>query len=912
MLLQKLFLTSKFCVPVPPHVLIPRFRLKDRLTEGSADKLTLISAPAGFGKTMLLCDWLSSQKESPRSVAWITVDERDNDLRRFWECVLTALDACIPGLSQPALVILHGSHEFVLSDILHALFVALEKSDVANVTLVLDNCQHLYEPAIYVSLITLLELLPPQLHLVLSTRQDPPLPLARLRGYGRLLEIRGEELRFTREEIRAFLSEVMELDLGEEVIQELTQRTEGWIVGVRLMAFALSHPDGVSLPASELVRGYEKTSYVREYFLKEVFQRQPQSIQIFLLRTAMLEQLSAPLCNELLELSDSQDILSYLVKANVFLFPLHQQTGWYRYHPLWAQFLREMMEQNHGYLLPGLYHRVSAWYERQQDFARAIEYALRAEEWQRCATLIEQAGLPSTLPGYGIANVTGWLQRLPVSVIQARPVLCLLYAYVLYLSDARSLAAGWLDEAESSLLVCQERLIAMGQQVISDPFQRVQHLIGVQTVYRAYITLPDDAIAVLSLCQKARQLLAENDFAHRALVSLAESYVHYYYGEAEKAARSAFDASILALTAEHFPLLLVCVSSQAMYLMQQGYLGEAWRLLCQAVQNVEEGQAENLATLGCVYIQQSCILYEWNQLEVARQLVKQGIDALEQANISLFLEKGYLQLARICIATSQWQDASAALLQGERLMMRSNGAYYPGSLYVDLQIQICLACGEVRRAAYWSEKLLEHRVTHQVYVQEHEDIGRVHVLLNLHRAEEALELLDPLAAQASAQERRGDLLRILLLQVQAHQLLQQSDVASNILEQALYIAQQENYLRCFIDFGEYIAPLIKSLANRSCGGLPFIDTVLKAFQSADIEVEVAHPTVEIVSLLSERELDVLRLLGNGVSNQEIGARLMVTLSTVKGHVSSIFSKLDVSNRTQAVVRAQELGLLVLE
>jgi LuxR family maltose regulon positive regulatory protein len=413
-------LATKCFVPFPPHALIPRPRLSALLDAGLQRQLTLVSAPAGFGKTTLLSTWAQSHSAGNLHVAWVTLDEGDNATRRFWDYVLTALDRCEPGTSAPALQRLHAPGEPPLEEVLTALINRLAEMTTSWV-LMLDDYQVINEPAIHRQLSYLVEHLPSQMHLMLATRTDPPLPLSRWRARGHMLEVRADQLRATEEEAGALLCQVMGITLESSLLQEVTARTEGWLAGLWLVGLALQ---GCADPASMLEEARGSNRYILDYVTEEVLRQQGPAVYTFLLRTSILSQMTASLCDAVLEQSGehgSRQVLEEQERSNVFVEPLDRQRRWYRYHALFAEALRAQLERESGEDVRALHLRASRWYEQEGNIAEAVQHALSADAWERAADLIES--MPQTHPA-GTSEgqmVARWVEQLPAEIVRSRP-----------------------------------------------------------------------------------------------------------------------------------------------------------------------------------------------------------------------------------------------------------------------------------------------------------------------------------------------------------------------------------------------------------------------------------------------------------------------------------------------------------
>ncbi len=436
-------LSTKFILSACPSPLISRPRLSALLDAGLQHKLTLLSAPAGFGKTTLLSTWAQSDSAGNSHMAWVTLDEGDNAPRRFWAYVLTALDRCEPGTSAQALQRLYAPEEPPLEEVLRALINRLAEATTPR-TLILDDYQVINEPVIHHQLSYLVEHLPAQLHVMLATRINPPLPLSRWRARGQMLEVRTDQLRATEEEAAALLLQVIGTMPESSLLQEITTRTEGWLAGLRLVGLALQ---GCADPVcmSQGARGSDR--YILDYVSEEVLRQQEPAVYTFLLRTSILSQLTAPLCNAVLERTDSQQVLEELERSNVFVMPLDRQRRWYRYHALFAEALRIRLEQVSGEDVRALHLRASYWYEQEGDIAEAVQHALSAYAWERAADLIEsmsQTHSGGTSEGQMVAR---WVEQLPAEVVHSRPSLG-------QLSAGKLIKAGKLEPQVTEMVGC--------------------------------------------------------------------------------------------------------------------------------------------------------------------------------------------------------------------------------------------------------------------------------------------------------------------------------------------------------------------------------------------------------------------------------------------------------------------------
>jgi LuxR family maltose regulon positive regulatory protein len=560
-------LATKFFIP-SPHALILRPRLLELLTKKSLEcKLTLVSAPAGFGKTTLLSNWIHSLPAEHARVAWVSVDEGDNEPALFWQYVLTALDRALPGLCAELVIYLQTQQAPPLRSVLQTLLNRLADQP-EQFLLILDDYHLLTEQAIHTSLTYLLEHLPPQLHLLLATRADPPLPLALLRARGHLLELRADDLRCKPDEAMAFLEQAVTIPLSEDVVEQVASRTEGWLAGLQLVALSLqgrSSP-GTLLEEVEEVSGSQR--YIFDYLIEEVFERQSAAVQTFLLSTSILTQLSAPLCDAVLEQSGSQQVLEQLERANLFLVSLDGQRQWYRYHALFAEALRHRLEETQPTLVPGLHSRASQWYARAGRLGEALSHAVTAQEWPWAADLLERV-YPRIWGNSEHARMRRWLEELPTDVVRSRPRLCLASAKTVFMGASYTTIERWLDDAETALRdtypTPANSTAEAGARLSSTQDER-ENLLGEIAAQRAVITgyYLGQGPATLTFCQQALAHLSEGNLLARAEVAYAQSLAYYSSGDIVAAIQRIREATALAQAAGD-------TSSTIIYLCRTAY-----------------------------------------------------------------------------------------------------------------------------------------------------------------------------------------------------------------------------------------------------------------------------------------------------------------------------------------------------
>ena len=920
-------LATKFFIPSSSHTLIARPRLIELLNISVERSLTLVSAPAGFGKTTLLSTWVQSLPPEHLRIAWVSLDEGDNEPALFWMYVLTALDSQQPGLCTLLIAYLQTQQTPPLRSILQTLINRLaEQSE--QFLLILDDYHLITEQAIHTSLTYLVEHLPPQLHLILATRADPPLPLSLLRARGHLLEVRTDELRCNPDEAMAFLKKSASIQLSQDMVETVTTRTEGWLVGLQLLGLSLQgHADSGDF--LEEVSGSQR--YVFDYLIEEVFQSQSASVQTFLLHTSILKQLSASLCDAILEQSGSQQMLEQLERVNLFIVSLDTQRRWYRYHALFAEALRHRLEQTQPTLVTILHYHASHWYAQHGRLNEAIANAITAQEWQWAADLIEQ--VYALIWGNSEhAMLRSWLEKLPAEVMRSRPRLCLAYAKTLFMVAPYTTMDRWLQDAETALRATSPaptNETTEAEVPLSSEQQARDNLFGELAAYRAIITgyYLGEGHSTLAFCQEALAHLSEQNLIARAEVAYAQSLAYHSFGDIVAAIQSTKEATALAQTAGDTSSTIIYMCRTAYSLLLHGKLHEVKQLAEQVALLGTTPAGLPHAMMCWAYIFHADALRQWNRLDEALDLALQGVRLSEQTETIVALYLGYTILMRIYLARGEMDAARFAFQQAEEALKKTYSPYRRDAYLIVNWVQYWLTSGELERAINWVQEIEQHSSKHSSLAHEHsplaherEDVARARILLVQKRPGEALSLLEPLQVNAEKQERWSHVIEMKVLQALAHSIRNEVQEALAVLVRAVHLAEPEGFIRIFVDEGNSMATLLSRLREqeRRKGPTSYLDTLLAAFSPGSTTHK--PPRVlgqsrgrpmeqQLVEPLSERELEVLHLLAQGNSNQEIAEVLVIALDTVKRHVTHIFEKLGVHNRVQAVARARALGLL---
>ncbi len=930
--IQSQLLATKFYAPIASGPLVTRPRLDALLSESLKHPLTLVSAPAGFGKTTLLSTWVRSLQASHSLVAWLSLDEEDNDPQCFWTYVLAALERQRPERIGPLLKSLQSSQAPPLKYLLAMLINLLLEND-QHFVLVLDDYHLITNPEIHEIFSYLVQHIPPQFHLITATRSDPPLQLAQWRTRKQVLEIRTQQLRCTTDETRDFFQLVGGIQLPEETIETVTAQTEGWLVGLQLLGFSLSGPVN---PVTLLEEARGNQRYILDYLTEEVLRRQPQDMQRFLLSTCILERLTASLCNAVTGQSNSQKMLERLERANLFLTSLDSKREWYRYHALFAEALHSHLEQTHADLLPLLHVRASRWYAQHNQITPAILHAFSAHEWHWAADLIEQAYPPLvsfTWGGnrYTLIQLRQWIERLPAEILACRSHLCLACVHLLWTITPHPLLFMWLDLAETALRTSlkEQTSAEVSQGNLSSQAQQEQRdLLGKALTLRAYLcSYNEDGQTAFALYEQALALLSPDNAAFRAIIAIGKllAYFSSSANNAMVAIECGYQGVLLAQMARQPTVALSMKADTAMHLIEAGRLHEAEQLTQQALL-LEEAHSSGprLPEVGRIIFCQAEILRERNELVSAHSLAIEAVSLCEQS-VSLaslyFLYCGYAVLMRVCLSCTDVDAARTFLQQAEQIGQSMNQQVYQHyhSYFTTVnQVRLWLASGELDCATRWAQELdvTEQHLT--PFARERQEVARARILLATNQPTAALQRLEPVLQRATAGQRWGHVIEIRLLQALAHQMLREESQALAALSEAMRLGEPEGYIRSFVEEGEAMALLLCKLREKQgqIGPTPYLDRVLAAFPRQHLAhtnqpKRMAKQTLvqSLLEPLSERELQVLQLLAQGASNQEIAQTLVITVDTVKRHISHIFTKLDVQNRVQAVRQARKLGLL---
>ena len=895
-------LATKLYVPSTRPELIPRLRLVEQLNEGLHRKMTLISAPAGFGKTTLLSEWIAdcSWLEPEVRVAWLSLDEGDDDLARFLAYLIGALQT-IPslgeaGVGESALAMLQASRPQPppVETILTPLINEIAAVPIAFI-LVLDDYHLIQTQPIHDAIAFLLDHLPSSMHLALATRADPPLPIARLRGQGQLIELRQTDLRFTPEEATRFLNRVMGLSLLAEDIAALESRTEGWIVGLQLAALSLQD----RADTHEFITAFTgEHHYVLEYLIEEVVRRQPKPVQRFLMQTSILDRLCGPLCNALTDESDGEAMLAHLRQRNLFILPLDDEYRWYRYHHLFADLLGNLLRKEWSSKhIQELHLRACKWYEESGLISEAVNHALTAKDFERAAQLIERNSLAMVTRGE-LVTLLRWIDALPKDLAHSRPWLCIHQAWPLTF-------AGKADAVEPLLRQIEQQVSP------ADPTPEHKEILGDVAAMRAMLaTMRGDMSQAVDLACQADKLLPAGSLDQRSIISFALASAYYAEGDLVKANQALTEKLEMGRASDNLWTVVRSLCDLADLRLVQGRLQDAVDLVQAALQQAKQRGGRQFGTVGYVLVKLGELLYERNDLAAATDYALEGVGLMQPWQQPYELASGYTALAAILQTQNDVKGALEALQNATKIQAQHPHYCKLGHLVKLCRIRLCLAQNGPEDAAH---QAMDARLgeTDLPVFREQEQVVLARVRIAEGKLNEVLQLLNQLAKGAEAGERFGHLIEIQALQAVAAELQGDAARAMTALKKALTIGEPEGYVRVFVDLGTSMTRLLQQATARGIAS-DYVSQLLAVFGTEETEsaaVPASPGAASLVELLTERELEVLRLIGEGHSNQDIATALVITINTVKKHASSIYGKLGVHSRTQAVVRAQELGLL---
>lgn len=907
-----MLLTTKLFAPRRHPRLIARPRLLAKLIDGPPAKLILVSAPAGSGKTTLVVEWMQAiaARQPPAAVhfTWLSLDESENDPIRFVTYLVAALQQAVPQVGQTIAPMLERAVQtpptletlmtVVINDLVQ---VALE------VVLVLDDYHVIQTPAIHNALTFFLDNTPPGVQVVITTRADPPLPLARWRASMELLELRDRELRFSTAETAEFLRQQLGIDVQASDVAALEQRTEGWIAGLQLVALSLHERTDLAA----FIRAFTGShAYIVDYLVEEVLDRQRPQVVQFLLQTSILTRLNAALCDAVLQRHDSQAMLVELDRGNLFLQALDNQRQWYRYHHLFADVLRHRSQQSEPQLVRALHQRASIWYAQQNLLHEAIDHGLAAGDLVRVQALFE-ANVPDLLKRSEHETVQHWLRSLPPEQVRSSPHLALASAAVLVLKHDLAVAETFVDAAEQAI-----------RRTALEPGLRTT-LMGQAAALRANIALNyNDAAGVVTLAQAALAELPAENVTLRGQILFHLGCAQIWLGNLTQAGVALAEAAYISEATQDLHTTLLALYNQGAVQFVMGQLQQAEQLFNQALQLLASRGIQALPTAGIVHGELGELLYEQNRLDEAEVHITEALRRGEYGGLPRTQAIAYQSLVRLALARKDWAEAHALNTRAEQLVQQHHLPPRYATPIIANKVRIWLAEGALDAVRTWAAQVGLPAPEANDRMFEPQYLALARALIATGATEAAGELLIWLRCLAEADGRVLSLVEILALQAWGRAIAQPHalEPAFTVLDEALALAAPAKFVRTFADLGAAMQQLLaaycqqNSNSPRRYGALyVYVEQLLAAFGDdfasppAPAPLPLAAPS--LVEPLTERELEVLRLVAVGHSDRQIAAALIVAIGTVKRHLNNIYSKLGVHSRTQALAVAKAAGIL---
>lgn len=897
-------LATKLFIPPPAESLVLRPRLLQKLEDSLKPicRLTLVSAPAGFGKTTLVSNWITSVKSSNHPstplISWLSLDDGDNDPIIFWSYVVSALQAQKKNIGKQSLTLLRSPQPPNLETILSLLVNDLVKTPDEFV-LTLDDFHLIRTPSIQQSLSFLIDHSPPQFHVFILSRTDPPIPLALLRGRRQLLEVRQSDLRFTNEETAIYLNDRMKLALPGIDVDTLNSKTEGWAAGIQMAGISLR---GRENPSQFIQTFSGSNRYILEYLTDEILDRQPADVQNFLLSTSILEKLSAPLCEAVIAGKiNAPAILEQLEKANLFLVPLDQEGRWYRYHHLFADILRFRLSRSFPDQVAILQQRAAKWFEKNDMLEEALLYTHAAKDDVGMVRLLEQNVGTMRRTGRGI-TIRGWAKFLPEDVVLSRPWLCILSAWSHVTQAELAEAELYLDRAEK--IVQKEKSTDVKRELLGN----------ISALRTEILHTRGDIPGTKVMAQRAIELLDPSDMGNLATVNYSLGRAYYASGDLIHADQIWSDLLRIQIKTGLPGIYAIITGYQGTILAINGKLQQAIRLYQQAIDYMTTNGIERFYISGFPYGGLGVMMYRKDNLREAEKLIEEGLtqDRIwgnPNAVSTALSNRMYLR-----IASGNLEGAWSDMQECEQISQGFKPYFDVASTFLASQIRFFLAKEDILAARQLVEKLKLRGDDPISFQREQDHISLSRVLIARGKPVEANDLLNRLAVAAREGERFGRLIEILALRAIALHALNRTSEAIQSLDDSLALAEPEGYVRIYVDEAKPMASLLRMAIQKGIHP-KFAERLLTAFPDSAPQLHSGKNDIQKNNLglsepLSKRELEVLQLIATGLANKEISQRLFISVRTVKYHTTSIYTKLAVNGRLEATVKARELGLLM--
>jgi LuxR family maltose regulon positive regulatory protein len=907
--------TKLFISPLRPEI-VPRPHLIARLDGAIKSKLTLISAPAGFGKTTLLKEWIEG---SDLRVAWVSLDPGDNDPLRFWAYVAAALQSVHKGMDETIASSLQSNQppplEYLLTDLINAIskdihYPGQTDAPARKIILVLDDYHVITELQVHETLTFFLDHLPPQLHLIISGRADPPWHLARMRARLKMIELRAEDLRFQLDEAALFLNQVMDLNISSDDIEALEQQTEGWIVGLQMAALSMRSRED----KSEFIRAFTGTHrFILDYLLEEVLNQQPGDIEAFLLKSSILEQMSVEMCDFVLERTDSQSILMHLEQTNLFVIPLDDERCWYRYHHLFSELLRSQLTLKYPDQVSILHQKASQWFENHNFREATINHAFAANDYERVARLIEKyaQGLLQETKHSAVSN---WIEALPPDLVLKHPWLCVYKSWTRHWAGLRDGGEDCLKHAERSL---DER------SILSVEDRRI--IPGYIAMVRSHYALTNEALTdTIEQAQKALRLLPENDYFARSTAGISLGGAYWGNGDVWQSERAFAECASAALKGSYPHRASSALCYVGMQQVKQARLLEARDTFLKSLGLVEDSERRRFPNAGYPLAKLGELALEWNNLEEAYENTSRAVDLCTQLGHVDLIAEAYAALARVQLARREYGEVEQILGRTDQLSLEMKLDPWATTWLDDCRIRLWLSTGKLEETLRWihtSQLKIDGKLNFQ-HELKHIILARILVAQaeqgaseqHLRKTERLLKRLLDAASTAGWLHHKIQILVLMARAYQEQSKIEQALIATN---QALTLAEGSKYIRVFIEEGPKMGELLSGIQDGQQDKdqsafqrkqASYINSLLTALEKKDPSPKTKAEN-ELIEPLTSREMDVLRLLVTNMTVPEIADELVVTANTVRSHVKRIYEKLEVHRRLSAVEKAKELKLV---
>ncbi len=888
-------LRTKLHIPQLRSELVSRPYLLEKLDEGLKCRLTLISSPAGFGKTTLLSQWV---RHKGLPTGWITLNKDDNDFPRFLSYLITALQNVSPAVEPDALELLHAPQPPPIQAVLTVLLNQIDHIPF-DFLLILDDYHLIEQAGIHQAVETLLKHMPPQMHMVIVSRGDPPIQLARLRGQGQLVELRLGDLRFSAEDCANFFTKSLDKPLSVSDLQRLLERTEGWVTGLQMAAISIQGRKDIS----GFIQSFSGSHrYILDYLIEEVLEKQSDDVRDFLIQTSILEQFTGALCNTITDRDDAVEILDYLEKSNLFIVPLDDHRQWYRYHRLFADLLQARLRETSPDLVPGLHERAGIWYQENGYISSAVDHALAAGKHQRAIALIKDVAEKMLMRSES-SSLMAWRKKLPADLIPKYPNLAFVFLWAQAIQEYR------FEEIQAAL----------------DRLENEDALLpGRKATLLAFIEISKFEIGNAEpYARQALDDLDEGDSYFRSFALWIYGLIQAINNNLHESIQVFEDLYRLSQNQHNlmFAMLTACQMARAQ--MHLGRLAESEKIYLKALAAGKNRHGGYLPIAGEALMGLGDLYREQNLLDQATDHLLEGIELTKMWRDVAALE-GYLYLARVKQAQDDWPAAEDALDKAMAMAVKYDATDIDDRMVEIGQARLWLATGDVASVEALAAKLdiqnsadldsWKDQTPVEFHFKIRESVILTRLCLKQEKYSEALAWIDRQLGAFKTLGRKESLVEVYLLQAETYQALGNSGEALQSLNQALAIAEPAGYLRIFLDQG----PPIQKLLERS-SRTPYVNQLITLFRTTQEKHPLDPETLSdpknisdpqyLIDPLSERELEILRLLPTNLTTPEIAQRLFISVSTVRSHIKSIYSKLNVHRRSEAVNHADELGLL---